>query len=134
MPPGLLALFEAMPAADRRHGLNVVGALRATGHGDDRELLLAGLLHDAGKGPRVRLWHRVAWSLAGRYGAWVAALARLVPGGREGIERLAHHAERSAELAHAAGAPDRTVALIRGQVGPADTAALAALHSADEAS
>ncbi len=47
--PALLALFDAMPVADRRHGLDVVASLRAADGGDDPELLLAGLLHDCGK-------------------------------------------------------------------------------------
>ena len=37
--------------ADQRHGLDVVAALRADGH-DAPDLLLAGLFHDASKGPR----------------------------------------------------------------------------------
>jgi len=134
LTPAQLALFEAMPVADRRHGLDVVAALRTAGHGNDRELLLAGLLHDAGKGPRVRLWHRVAWSLTERYGAWIAASARRLPGGREGLERLAHHADRSAELARAAGASERTAALIRHRAAPQDGPALEALRLADEGS
>ena len=46
VPGPLLALFDAMPVADRRHGLDVVASLRAAGAADDSELLLAGLLHD----------------------------------------------------------------------------------------
>ncbi len=47
-----------MPVADQRHALDVVARLRAAGL-TDPDLLAAALLHDAGKGPRVRLWHRV---------------------------------------------------------------------------
>ena len=49
VPAALLDLFDAMPVADRRHGLDVVASLRASGGGSDTELLLAGLLHDCGK-------------------------------------------------------------------------------------
>lgn len=126
-----LALFEAMPRADRRHGLDVAAALRRAGHGDDRELILAGILHDAGKGPSVRLWHRVAWSLGQRYGRWVVSGAAFVPGARAVFDRLDQHARISAELARAAGAPARTVALIGAQGDPHDPAARA-LHLADE--
>ena len=48
LTPDQLALFDRMHVADRRHGLDVVTALRADG-ATDPDLLLAGLLHDAGK-------------------------------------------------------------------------------------
>lgn len=129
-----LRLFDAMHPADQRHGLDVVATLRRTGHGDDRELLLAGLLHDAAKGPTVGLWHRVAWSLGEHYGPRVeGALARL-PGFRAPFARLRHHAERSAELALAAGCSPRTAALIHDQSQPSDPISGEALRLADEAS
>lgn len=131
LTPRELALFEGMPRADRRHGLDVAVALRRAGHGDDRELILAGILHDAGKGPSVRLWHRVAWSLGQRYGRWVVTAAAVVPGARGVFERLDAHARISAELARAAGAPARTVALIDAEGDPHDPAARA-LQLADD--
>jgi hypothetical protein len=48
-----------MPVADRRHALDVVDRLLHAGH-EDPDLLAAALLHDAAKGHRMRLWHRVA--------------------------------------------------------------------------
>jgi hypothetical protein len=133
LTPAQLALFDAMPVADRRHGLDVVGALRVAGV-TDRDVLLAGLFHDAGKGRSVRLWHRVAWSLGELLGTWVHRLAARLPGGGDAMARLRDHAERSAELAAAVGCPPRSVALIRGEAGPGGDAALAALRLADEAS
>lgn len=134
LTPAQADLFEAMHRADQRHGLDVVAALRASGHADDRELLLAGLLHDASKGPTVGVWPRVAWSLGEHYGSTVeAALARL-PGFRAAFGILRDHAERSAELAAAAGCSARTVDLIRHQSRPADPVAGEALRLADEAS
>ena len=59
--PRQLEVFDAMHVADRRHGLAVVATLRADG-ATDNELLLAGLLHDAGKGD-TGIWPRVAYSL-----------------------------------------------------------------------
>ncbi len=126
-------LFDAMPAADRRHALDVVARLRLRGV-DDPEVLLAGLLHDAGKGRSVHLWHRVAWSLGERFGPWVWAAAARLPGGASAMDRLRDHAERSAELASWAGCRPRTVALIRGAASSADAAAAHALREADEAS
>jgi hypothetical protein len=134
LTPAQLRLFEAMHRADQRHGLDVAAALRAAGYGDDRELLLAGLLHDASKGPTVGIWHRVAWSLDEHYGtAAERPLARL-PGFDVAFGRLRDHAVRSAELATAAGCTPRTADLIRHQAEPADPVAGEALRLADEAS
>ncbi|MFI5261926.1 MAG: hypothetical protein ACHQZR_05185 [Candidatus Limnocylindrales bacterium] len=119
LTPAQLALFDAMPRADRRHGLDVVAALAAAGH-DDPDLRLAGLLHDAAKGPTVRLWHRVAWSLGERYGDGVRARLEGLPGFAAPFDRLRHHADRSAELALASGCSARVAALIRAQAGPLD--------------
>jgi hypothetical protein len=133
LTPAQLALFDAMPVADRRHALDVVAALRASGV-TDRDVHLAALFHDAGKGRSIRLWHRVAWSLGELLGPWVHGLAARLPGGGDAMARLRDHAERSAELAAAVGCPPRAVALIRGDPGAGGDASLAALHAADEAS
>ena len=130
--PAQRALFDAMPRADRRHALDVVAGLRARGI-DDPEVLAAGLLHDAGKGRSIRLWHRVAWSLGELSGPWVWGMAARLPGGAAAMARLRDHAERSAELAARAGSSPRTVALIRGDAPAADAAAARALREADEA-
>jgi hypothetical protein len=132
LTPAQQALFDGMPVADRRHALDVVAALREAGV-DDRDVLLAGLFHDAGKGRTVRLWQRVAWSLGERFGGWVHGAAARRPGGVGGMARLRDHAERSAELAGLAGCPPRAAALIRGAAAPGDQAALEALRAADEA-
>jgi hypothetical protein len=132
LTPAQLALFDAMPVADRRHGLDVLRRLRALGS-DDNDLLLAGLFHDAGKGPAIRLWHRVAWSLGERLGPRAHRLAATLPGGGDAMARLRDHADRSATLALAAGCGPRVAGLIRGDAPPADAAAAALLRAADEA-
>ncbi|HEY7736476.1 MAG TPA: hypothetical protein VH813_06755 [Candidatus Limnocylindrales bacterium] len=132
LAPAQLALFDSMHLADRRHGLDVVTALRREGV-TDAEALLAGLLHDAGKA-RVGVWPRVAYSLGQRYGNWVLRPARLVPRFRDDLARLEAHAERSAQLAEAAGCPARTVELIRWQEQPRDPEFGELLRLADEAS
>jgi hypothetical protein len=129
--PAQLALFDSMHVADRRHGLDVVATLRREGV-DDRDLLVAGLLHDAGKG-QTGAWPRVAYALGQAYGSWVWRLARIVPGWRAPLERLAAHAETSADLAEVAGCSPRTVELIRHQDAPVDPDAGRALQLADEA-
>ncbi len=126
-----LALFDSMHVADRRHGLDVVASLRAE-HVTARDALLAGLLHDAGKGD-TGVWPRVAYALAGTYGQWIAWVARRIPGFEPALERLRRHAETSAELAAAAGCPARTVALIRDQDAPRDPEFGELLRLADEA-
>jgi hypothetical protein len=131
LSPAQLALFDSMHVADRRHGLDVVATL--TGEGlDDLDLLVAGLLHDAGKG-RTGVWPRVAYALGQRYGAWVWRSASVVPGWRIALVRLRDHAETSAGLAQAAGCSPRTVELIRHQESPVDQVAGRALLLADQA-
>jgi hypothetical protein len=130
LTPAQLALFGTMHRADQRHGLDVVADLRAAGHWDP-ELLLAGLLHDASKGPGVGVWHRVAWALGERYGTGVHRLAARLPGFAAAMERIREHPERSAELALSAGCSQRTAELIRHQAAPIDPAAGEALRLAD---
>jgi hypothetical protein len=135
LPDTAWPLFAAMPVADRRHALDVVSRLTAAGV-DDPDLLLAALLHDAAKGHRMRLWHRVAGVL----------LEAVAPGQ---LRRLAspdprswrypfhlylHHADLSADAAAAAGCSPRTAAFIRGAAAEADASLAAAFASADEAS
>ena len=126
-----LALFDSMHVADRRHGLDVVAALRAGGPADG-DLLLAGLLHDSGKG-ETAVGPRVVYSLGQMYGPWVWRLGARLPGFEPALDRLRGHAEASARLAEAAACPPRTVDLIRHQDAPMDLDAGRRLLLADEA-
>jgi hypothetical protein len=136
LPPGGYALFAGMPAADRRHGLDVMLQLLDAGR-DDPDLLAAALLHDAAKGRRMRLWHRVVGVLLD---ALAPSLLRRLAidqprSWRYPFHLYLHHGPMSAEAARAAGCSERTVGFIRGQAGgDADRALLAALRAADEAS
>jgi hypothetical protein len=130
--PAELALFDAMHVADRRHGLDVVAALRRSGV-TDRNVLAAGLLHDCAKG-NTGVLPRVAWSLGEAYGTWVHRVARFVPGWGAALDRLRDHAERSADLVAAAGLPEYAVELVRHQAAPLDTHYGVLLLRADEAS
>jgi hypothetical protein len=129
--PAQLALFDSMHVADRRHGLDVVASLRAEG-ATDPDVLVAGLLHDAGKGD-TGVWPRVAYTLGSRYGRWVWDVSGWLPGFRPALARLRTHAETSAALAIAAGCSARTVALIRDQDAPTDPEFGELLRLADEA-
>lgn len=130
LSPRQLALFDGMHVADRRHGLDVVASLRAAGS-VDRDLLLAGLLHDCGKG-HIGVRARIVWSLSEALGAWVLRVARHRRDLGRDLDVLAGHAERSAVIALEAGCPRRTVELIRRQDVPLDDAGIL-LHRADEA-
>jgi hypothetical protein len=133
LTPQQLALFDGMHRADQRHGLDVVASLRADGHADDMNLLLAGLFHDAAKGPTVGLLPRVGWSLGEHYGEAIVTATGWLPGFRDAYDRLRHHADRSAEMALAAGCDRVTAELIRHQASPVDERAGEALRLADEA-
>ena len=131
LSPRQVVLFDSMHVADRRHGLDVVATLRAEGV-TDADLLVAGLLHDAGKG-WTGVWPRVAYSLGQAYGAWVWRAARVLPGMGSDLDRLGGHAESSARLAADAGCSTRTVELIRNQDEPRDADFGELLRLADEA-
>jgi hypothetical protein len=126
-----LAVFDGMRVADRRHGLDVVVALRAAGE-TDREVLLAGLLHDAGKGDTGMI-PRIVHALGQAGMGWVGTLVRWWPGMPATLRRLRDHAELSAAMAEAAGCSARTVELIRWQDDPRDPEAGERLRLADEA-
>jgi hypothetical protein len=132
LTPAQLALFDGMHRADQRHGLDVVAVLRAGGEHDD-EVLVAGLLHDAGKGA-TGVVPRILYSLKQAGIQWPARIARTLPGLGGALDRLDTHAETSASLAEAAGCSPRTVELIRWQDAPRDPDAGERLRLADEAS
>jgi hypothetical protein len=133
LPDTAWALFTQMPTADRRHALDVAARLVAAGL-HDPDLLAAALLHDAAKGHRMRLWHRVAGVLL--EGAAPRAVARLASpdqgSWRYPFHLYLHHAALSADAALAAGCSPRSAAFIRGSTDPADALLAAALRRADE--
>jgi hypothetical protein len=103
---------------------------------DDRDLLAAALLHDAAKGHRMRLWHRVAGVLLEATAPdQLQRLASPDPHSwRYPFHLYLHHADLSADAAAAAGCSARSVAFIRGTPNGADASLAAAFASADEAS
>jgi hypothetical protein len=129
--PAQLALFDSMHLADRRHGLDVVASLGAEGV-VERDVLVAGLLHDAGKG-QTGIWPRVVYTLGRRYGTWIWRVAGLLPPFGSALDRLESHAEGSAVLAARAGCSPRTVELIRNQDAPTDPEFGELFRLADEA-
>lgn len=101
VPPEHRAMIAALSRADRRHALATYAKLRAR-RADD-ELCAAGLLHDVGKPPNVRLWHRVAGVLA-------PAVARRVGGAT--MRAYLDHPARSAAVLRQRGASERVVRLV----------------------
>ena len=135
LPARAAGLFAAMPVADRRHALDVVGRLLTAGI-DDRDLLAAALLHDAAKGHRMRLWHRIAGVLLAAGAPWLLRrLASRDPHSwRHPFHLYLHHGRLSAEMALAAGCGPRVGAFIRGTAVGADTHLQQAMGAADDAS
>lgn len=136
LPDRALALYQAMPMADRRHALDVVDKLLAAGH-DDRDLLAAALLHDTAKGERMRLWHRATGVLLEALApGFLRRLASDDPRSwRHPFHLYLDHARLSAELAANAGCGPRVGAFITGAADEgADAHLLAALKRADDAS
>ena len=129
--PPELALFDAMHVADRRHGLDVVAGLRRSGV-TDRDVLVAGLLHDCAKGD-TGVGPRVAWSLGEAFGPRVLGLAARVPGWGPTLERLRTHADASATMLADAGLSERAVELVRWQDEPRDPEYGRLFRLADEA-
>ncbi|MDO8614460.1 MAG: hypothetical protein Q7T33_01830 [Dehalococcoidia bacterium] len=138
----LIPLFDSMSLRDQRHCFGVYRTLAAQGCCDSH-LLMAALLHDAGKGrlagADIRLWHRVAYVVLG---AGAPALLNRLAGGRggpfagprAGLAALHHHGQRGAALAHGLGAPPAVVELIarHEDASPTDER-LRLLRAADDA-
>lgn len=122
-------IFAGMPRRDQRHALEVLRRLSA--RTDDPDLLVAGLLHDCGKGDvpvSLRILHVIApkfGEITGREGA---------TGWRGAAYRLHHHVERSARLANEAGCSEITVRLIGGTHTPEEAWAAELLRAADDES
>ena len=135
LPAGGVALFESMAVADRRHGLDVAEKLLRAGH-DDPDLLAAAILHDAAKGRRMRLWHRIAGVLLEALAPSVLRrLADPSPASwRHPLHLYLHHEPMSAELATSAGCSPRLSGFITGETTDPDAPLLRALKAADDAS
>lgn len=140
LTPAQQVVFDSMLPRDQRHGVRVCRTLRAWGW-EDRDLLVAALLHDVGKGRGVRLWNRVVYvvlaAVAPRLLAQLANVAADSASWRSGLIALRHHAERGADMARRAGCSEATVRLVRlhesGNIPAAADPALAALRAADDA-
>ncbi len=102
-------LFGAMERRDQRHALEVMHRLREAT--EERDVLIAALLHDCGKGA-VPVWLRILHVVAPQFGR--IAGKEGAPGWRGSAYRLQHHVEISARLVQEAGCSELTVRLVGG--------------------
>lgn len=129
----LLALFHGQEPRDQRHSANTARWLLERGHGDDHDLLVAALLHDAGKGAQ-RTRDRVVHVLTEWLPEALVAEQDSRFDVRRALARSRAHSELGAGLLVAAGASPRVVELTRLHHRPAGRdAMLALLQRADAA-
>jgi HD domain-containing protein len=122
-------LFEAMQRRDQRHALEVMRRLRA--QTDERDLLIAALLHDCGKGD-VPVWLRVLHVVMPAFGRLTGKEG--ARGWRGAAWRLEHHEALTVRLVQSAGSSDRTVRFVAGACTPEEAWMAALLLAADDAS
>ncbi len=150
LSPPQRAIFNAMPAPDRRHSLAVLYTLQRRGK-TDPDLMAAALLHDIGKseydaaGRRVDtvpLWCRVAKVVIIRLPRGERLLRRLAKRGAAQPKGMWHafylsweHPRLGAEMAARLGVSPQCAALIRDHMHPPrpdDPPLLIALKRADD--
>lgn len=139
LPPAARAWFRSLPRDAQWHGLNVMRDLQHAGY-TQPELLVAALLHDAGKieaanGPFVRALMVLARKFAPD---WLARRSRLDWRSARGLDRVAavaaQHPQIAAERAAQCGCDPITIELIRRHQARAETADdwLRALQQVDD--
>jgi hypothetical protein len=133
LSPAQQALFCDMSPRDQWHSVQTLRLLPPLWQAD-REVAVAALLHDAGKG-RIRLHERVLFVVLSASPRLLRRLAHSGTGWRGALERTLRHGEAGARLALMSGASERTAALIRTHhhPNPHDSAALALLDADDRA-
>ena len=131
--PEELRCFRALQGREQRHAVDVLAHLQA--HGTPSTcVLVAALLHNAGKGP-LHLYERVAYTLLAMFTP--ALLDRIAApdgcGFRLAMAAQRDHPARGAEILAAIGVRPRVLELVRGHHdAPAGgDAELAALIEAD---
>ena len=129
----LLSLYHAQEPRDQRHSARTARWLIERGHDGEHDLLVAALLHDAGKGEqrtRDRIAHVMTEWLPDPVVADEASRFEM----RRALARSRAHGELGADLLMAAGASPRVIELTRlHHQPPRQDAMLALLQRADAA-
>ena len=126
--------FAALQGREQRHAIDVMHHLRVHGS-PSHDLLVAALLHNAGKGP-LRLYERVAYTLLSMFAPGL--LDRIAAadgcGFRRAMAAQRDHPARGAELLAALGVRPRVLELVRAHhdASAGGDAELAALIEADQ--
>lgn len=119
-----LVLFQRFDRNDQWHSYRVLKMLQAAGH-DDRDLLVAALLHDVGKTKvKLSVWQRSFIVLG--YAFSKERVARWGAGAAVGWKRpfvvKAQHPAWGAQMAEGVGTSTQAVSLIRRHQDQLDTA------------
>lgn len=119
LPPALLILFKAMKPDEQAHSISIYHSIKEKGIADP-DLLVAALLHDAGKNRLpLRLWERVYIVLAKALAPDLvencgqAAVPGRLPFWQRALAVAVQHPEWGAQMADDAGASNLTIDLIR---------------------
>jgi hypothetical protein len=115
LEPAELALWERLPAHDRRHTVDVArkveALLRGTPHAGDTRWPAAALLHDVGKlASGLSVYGRVVATLAGMVGGWRLSAWEEFRGFRRRISQYLRHGEIGADMIRMAGGREEVAA------------------------
>jgi hypothetical protein len=115
LEPAELALWERLPAHDRRHTVDVArkveSLLRGTPHEGDTRWPAAALLHDVGKlASGLSVFGRVFATLVGMVGGWRLSAWEEFRGIRRRISQYLRHGEIGADMIRMAGGREEVAA------------------------
>ncbi|MGH9036070.1 MAG: HDIG domain-containing metalloprotein, partial [Acidimicrobiia bacterium] len=115
LEPPELALWERLPAHDRRHTVEVArkveSMLAGTPNGGDPRWPAAALLHDVGKlASNLSVYGRVVATLMGMAGGWRLSAWEEFRGFRRRIAQYLRHAEIGADMIRMAGGREEVAA------------------------
>ena len=115
LEPPELALWERLPAHDRRHTVDVARKVEArlagTPHAGDSRWPAAALLHDVGKlASGLSVFGRVLATLAGMLGGWRLSAWEEFRGVRRRISQYLRHGEIGADMIRMAGGREEVAA------------------------
>lgn len=132
LPDPVVAAWNHLPPYDQHHLLAVADDLRRAGA--PHTVVLAGVLHDIGKGESTSLFARAAVVVLNRFAPDAARTLRNTsapPPGLKGIHLLLVHADTGARLLEGYGVRQEVVWLVRHHESTTSHPYLHALQEAD---